>query len=163
MGHRVIGASIKANQFLSLADLGEVSTFKALLRKLYQDDGSVLTPYTHGVAGALITIASEWVAHETDSKALWASPRGGALGSNAIWKLVCRHTAAELGVRLTPHDARDAAATTWALEAPGQVAVSRDLLSHSDLRTTQKHYNRAWGVEASRTYAKLVERIKKIG
>jgi integrase len=98
---------------------------------------------------------------EPSCKALWASPRGGALGSNAIWKLVCRHTAVELGVRLTPHDARDAAATTWAIEAPSQVAVSRDLLSHSDLRTTQKHYNRARGVEASRAYAKLVERIKQ--
>lgn len=56
-----IRAGIKPDQFMSLADLVEVSTFKALLRKLYQDDGSVLTPYTHGVASTLITIASEWV------------------------------------------------------------------------------------------------------
>jgi integrase len=56
-----IGAGIKADQLVLLADLVDVGTFKALLRKLYQDDGSVLTPYTHGVAGALITIASEWV------------------------------------------------------------------------------------------------------
>jgi integrase len=98
---------------------------------------------------------------DSDCKALWASPRGGALCSNAIWKLVCRHTSAELGVRLTPHDVRDAAATTWALEAPSQVAVSRDLLSHKNLRTTQKHYNRARGVEASRSYSQLLGRIKR--
>jgi integrase/recombinase XerD len=98
---------------------------------------------------------------DPDCKALWTSPRGGALGSNAIWKLICRHTSAELGVRLTPHDVRDAAATTWALEAPSQIAVSRDLLSHSDLRTTQKHYNRARGVVASRSYSELLGRIKR--
>jgi integrase len=55
-----IGAGVKPAQLVSLANLIEVGTFKALLRKLYQDDGSVLTAYTHGVAGALITIASEW-------------------------------------------------------------------------------------------------------
>ena len=38
---------------------------------------------------------------------------------------------------------RDAAATTWALSAPDQIGVARDLLAHSDLRTTIKHYNRA--------------------
>jgi integrase len=55
-----IGAGVKADQLVSLANLIEVGTFKALLRKLYQDDGSVLTAYTHGLAGTLITIASEW-------------------------------------------------------------------------------------------------------
>jgi integrase len=94
-------------------------------------------------------------------KALWVSPRGGALRDGAIGAIVSRHTVAELGIRLTPHDTRDAAATTWALAAPSQIGVSRDLLSHSDLRTTSKHYNRAKGVEASRAYAEIV-RAKRV-
>jgi len=93
-------------------------------------------------------------------QAFWVSPRGAALCYGAIGDIVSRHTAAVLGIRLTPHDTRDAAATTWALAAPSQIGVSRDLLSHRDLRTTGKHYNRAKGVEASRAYAKLIQ-IKK--
>jgi integrase/recombinase XerD len=96
-------------------------------------------------------------------KALWVSPRGGALQEGAIGAIVSRHTAVELGIRLTPHDTRDAAATTWALAAPGQIGVSRDLLSHSDLRTTEKHYIRANGVEASRSLAKILQGAKRRG
>jgi integrase/recombinase XerD len=94
-------------------------------------------------------------------KALWVSPRGGALRDGAIGAIVSRHTAAILKIRLTPHDARDAAATTWALAAPSQIGVSRDLLSHSDLRTTEKHYNRANGVQASRTLTKILQIAKR--
>jgi integrase len=93
-------------------------------------------------------------------KALWVSPRGGALRDGAIGEIVSRHTMAVLGIRLTPHDTRDAAATTWALAAPSKIGVSRDLLSHSDLRTTQKHYNRANGVQASRTLAKVLQGVR---
>jgi len=93
-------------------------------------------------------------------KALWVSPRGGTLRYGAIGNVVSRHTAAVLGIRLTPHDTRDAAATTWALAAPSQIGVSRDLLSHSDQRTTERHYNRARGVVASRTYAELIKSVK---
>jgi integrase/recombinase XerD len=95
--------------------------------------------------------------NDTACKALWVSPRGGALRYGAIGDIISRHTAAVLGIRLTPHDTRDAAATTWAVAAPGQIGVSRDLLSHSDLRTTGKHYNRAKGIEASRAYATLIQ------
>ena len=77
-------------------------------------------------------------------KALWVSPRGE-------------------GIRLTPHDTRDAAATTWALASPDKIGVSRDLLSHNDLRTTEKHYNRANGVQASRTLAKILQVTKRRG
>jgi integrase len=51
--------------------------------------------------------------------ALWVSPCGGALGDSAIWRIFTRHTARRLGVRIAPHDGRDAGATTWAIAAPG--------------------------------------------
>ena len=51
---------------------------------------------------------------------------------------------------ITAHDVRDAAATTWAISAPDQIGVARDLLAHSDLRTTTKYYIRARGIEVSR-------------
>ena len=89
-------------------------------------------------------------------KALWISREDGALSYGAIGEVITRHTASRLGVRVAPHDVRDAAATTWAVAAPGQIGIARDLLSHSDLRTTTRHYNRARGIEASRAYAQLI-------
>jgi integrase len=116
----------------------------------------LLLPYLD----AYLRIVRPRILNDTACKALWVSPRGGTLRYGAIGDIISRHTAAVLGIRLTPHDTRDAAATTWALAAPGQIGVSRDLLSHSDLRTTGRHYNRAKGVEASRTYAKLINVFK---
>jgi integrase len=93
-------------------------------------------------------------------KALWVSPKGGPLSYSAFGPVMTRHTTERLGIRVTPHDARDAAATTWAIAAPHQVGIARDLLVHADLRM-MKHYNRAKGIEASRTHNQLISRLRK--
>jgi len=99
---------------------------------------------------------------QADCKALWVSAKGGPLSYSAVGPVVTRHSTRRLGIRITPHDARDAAATTWAIAAPERIGISRDLLAHTDLRTTTKHYNRARGVEASRAHARLIgERRRK--
>jgi integrase len=61
-----VAAGVDRAALPSLKDLVGVNTFKALLGKLYQADGNSLTAYTHGVAGTLITIASEWSGASTD-------------------------------------------------------------------------------------------------
>ena len=94
-------------------------------------------------------------------KALWVSPKGGPLSYSALGPVITRHTSKRLGIRVTPHDARDAAATTWAIAAPDQIGVARDLLAHSDLRTTTKYYNRARGIEASRSHNQLIARLRR--
>jgi integrase len=94
-------------------------------------------------------------------KALWVSAKGGRLSYSAIGPVLTRNTTMRLGVRITPHDARDAAATFWAVAAPSQIGVARDLLTHDDLRTTTKYYNRAKGIEASRRHARLISKIRK--
>jgi integrase len=93
------------------------------------------------------------------STALWVSPKGGALSYVGIVKSFQR-LSDRLGVHIAPHDARDAAATTWAISAPDQMGVVRDLLTHSDLRTI-RHYNRARGIEASRAYGKVIAGIRR--
>jgi integrase len=92
--------------------------------------------------------------------ALWVSAKGGALSYSAVGPVLTRHTTQRLGIRISPHDARDAAATTWAIAAPDQIGVARDLLTHRDLRTTTRHYNRARGIEASRAHAQVIERMR---
>src|SRR5262249_45673051 len=59
--------------------------------------------------------------------ALWVSAKGGALSYSAVGPVLTRHTTARLGLRIAPHDARDAAATTWAITAPKQIGIARDL------------------------------------
>jgi integrase len=94
-------------------------------------------------------------------KALWVSAKGGPLSYSAMGPVVTRHTTERLGIWITPHDARDAAATTWAIAAPDKVGISRDLLAHSDLRTTQKYYNRAKGIEASRAHGRVIAQLRR--
>jgi integrase len=91
---------------------------------------------------------------------LWVSPQGGALCYGAITQVFSR-LSSRLGLHITPHDVRDAAATTWALSAPDQICVARDLLAHSNLRTTIKHYNRARGIEASRAYRNVIAGMRR--
>jgi integrase/recombinase XerD len=92
--------------------------------------------------------------------ALWVNTKGGALSYASIGDIISRHSMDHLGFRITLHDARDAAATTWAISAPGQIGVARDLLVHSNLRTT-KHYNRARGIEASRAHSQVIAGIRR--
>lgn len=94
-------------------------------------------------------------------RALWVSYKGGPLSYSAVGPVLTRNTTERLGIRVTPHDARDAAATTWAIAAPRQIGVARDLLAHADLRTTNKYYNRAKGIEASRTHSRLIAKLRR--
>jgi integrase len=56
-----VAAGIAAADLTSLANLAAPENFKALLRQRWSEDGRRLSAYTHGVAGTLIAIASEWV------------------------------------------------------------------------------------------------------
>ena len=94
-------------------------------------------------------------------KALWVSPKGGPLSYSAVWPVFARHSTERLGIRITPHDVRDAAATLWAIAAPDRVGISRDLLAHADLRTTERHYNRAKGIEASRAHSRVIAELRR--
>lgn len=91
--------------------------------------------------------------------ALWVSQWGGTLSYVGIGKSFARLSTV-LGLRISPHDARDAAVTTWAIAKPDQICVSRDLLYHSRLDTTQ-FYNRTRGIEASRAYRHVISEIRK--
>jgi integrase len=91
--------------------------------------------------------------------ALWVSAKGGALSYVGLVKSFARISKC-LGVRISPHDARDAAVTTWAIARPDQICVSRDLLYHSKLDTTAL-YNRTRGIEASRAYRRVISELRK--
>jgi integrase len=96
---------------------------------------------------------------QTANSALWVSRQRGALSQVGIVK-VFQRISARLGVHISPHDGRDAAATLWAISRPDQISVASDLLGHADLRAG-KHYNRARGIEASRAHARVIAAIRR--
>ena len=117
----------------------------------------LLEPYL----ATYLEVARPRILRRVPCAALWLSRvRGGALSQVGLVKIFQR-LSSRLGIRISPHDARDAAATTWAISAPDQISVARDLLAHSDLRTTTKHYNRARGIEASRAYSQVIARMRR--
>jgi integrase len=129
-------------------------------KKSYSIDVAIadlLTPYL----ATYLDVVRPRMLRQPRCNALWVSPNGAALTYSAIWPIVTRHTLRRLGIRIAPHDARDAAATTWAVAAPDQIGVARDLLGHSDLRTTTRHYNRARGIEASRAHALVIKGLRR--
>jgi integrase len=92
---------------------------------------------------------------------LWISAKGWKLSYAAIVHLFGRHSFQRLGIRIAPHDVRDAGATLWAIARPAQIGVAQELLGHSDPRTMQNHYNRARGIEAGRAHAKVIANLRR--
>jgi integrase len=91
------------------------------------------------------------------SDRMWLSSKSGALGADAIHALICRRTEQALGVAISPHLFRDIAATMIAREAPELLSVARDLLTHSSVETTLKHYTQANTLAAAREYQKVLD------
>jgi integrase/recombinase XerD len=65
------------------------------------------------------------------------------------------------GVNTSIHNARRIAATTIAIADPANVSVASDLLGHRSKRVTERHYNLASGIEASRVLAEEIRRFKR--
>jgi integrase/recombinase XerD len=82
------------------------------------------------------------------------------LGYGTIAHHVERHTRAEFGVALNPHLFRDCAATYIAIVDPEQVQIIRVILGHSTLRTSERHYNQARGLEAGRRFHSTITALR---
>jgi site-specific recombinase XerD len=87
-----------------------------------------------------------------ETEALWVSEIGTQLEAGALGRRIRIHTARAFGAALPPHWFRDAAATTIAIEDPRHVRDARHVLGHASLATTERHYNQARSLEASRRH-----------
>jgi integrase/recombinase XerD len=83
---------------------------------------------------------------------LWASAKGGALRSEGVYVRIIIHTKEAFGHSVNPHLFRDCVATTIALEHPEHVHIAADLLGHTTLEFTQRHYIQAQTRQACETY-----------
>ena len=88
---------------------------------------------------------------------LWISSNtGGPMTKNNLSALISRITFETLGVAVSPHLFRTAAASTAAAYGGNTPHLASALLNHTDPRVTEEHYNRATSVSASRIYAEII-------
>jgi integrase len=93
---------------------------------------------------------------EPESNALWISSRtGGPMTKKNLGTLVSKITLETLGVDVSPHLFRTAAASTAAAYGGNTPHLGSGVLGHTDPRVTEEHYNRASSMSASRIYADI--------
>jgi integrase len=88
--------------------------------------------------------------------ALWLSMHGLPMNDNAIYIRVVARTREGLGQAVNPHLFRDCAATSIAIDDPAHVGIASRLLGHRSGSTTERFYNQARSVEASRLMQKFL-------
>ena len=82
------------------------------------------------------------------------------LEKGALATRIRKQTKSAFGASLPPHWFRDAAASSIAVEDPRHVRDAHLLLGHTSLATTQKHYNQARSLEASRRHHAMLTRLR---
>src|SRR5262245_11828287 len=93
---------------------------------------------------------------QNSSQRLWITRNGDPFTYAGFQRHLPALTFREFGEALRPHAFRHIAATTIAIEDPEHVSIIADVLGHATLATSQKHYNRARGVEANASYQEIV-------
>jgi integrase len=83
-------------------------------------------------------------------EALWLSMHGVPMTDNGIYIRIVARTREGLGRPINPHLFRDSAATSIAIREPVRVGVASRLLGHRSGSTTERYYNQARSIEASR-------------
>jgi integrase len=90
-------------------------------------------------------------------KALWiSSTTGRPMTTKNLGILVSKITVGTLGVDVSPHLFRTAAASTAAAYGGNTPHLASAVLGHIDPRVTEEHYNRASSVSASKIYAEIL-------
>jgi integrase/recombinase XerD len=95
-----------------------------------------------------------------DTDALWISEVGTQLDAGVLAKRIGKHTRNAFGTSLPPHWFRDAAATSIAIQDPRHVRDARHVLGHTSLATTERHYNQACSLQASRRHQEMLASLR---
>jgi integrase len=88
---------------------------------------------------------------------LWiSSTTGRRMTTKNLGTLISKITLETIGVDVSPHLFRTAAASTAAVYAGNTPHLASALLNHTDPRVTEEHYNRASAVSAAAAYARII-------
>jgi integrase/recombinase XerD len=96
-----------------------------------------------------------------DLDAVWVSENGNQLAYEAVAYQIVFRTRREFGRSVSPHLFRDCAATAVAIDNPKHIGDASLVLGHAGHRTTEKHYNHARSLEASRRHAALLASLRE--
>ncbi len=89
---------------------------------------------------------------------LWISSRTGRRFTyKNLGTLISKITLRMLGVDVSPHLFRTAAASTAAAKLPGYPHLASALLAHADPRIADEHYKRTTSLNASNVYGNLIQ------
>ena len=95
------------------------------------------------------------------TNALWiSSTTGRPMTPKNLGILISKITLETLGVDVSPHLFRTAAASTAAAYGGNTPHLASALLGHTDPRVTEEHYNRASSVTAAAEYARIVSAFR---
>jgi integrase len=95
------------------------------------------------------------------TNALWiSSTTGRPMTTKSIGTLISKITFETLGVDVSPHLFRAAAASTAAAYGGKTPHLASALLNHTDPRVTEEHYNRASSVSAAAAYARIISEFR---
>jgi integrase len=86
---------------------------------------------------------------------LWISKNGRPLSRFRLYDVITKVTFETVGVCVSPHLFRTAAASTAAIYGGNTPHLASALLNHSDPRITEEHYNRASSISASKVYTEI--------
>jgi integrase len=94
--------------------------------------------------------------------ALWvSSTTGRPMVKRSIQRLISEITFETLGVDVSPHLFRAAAASTAAAYGGDTPHLASALLNHTDPRVTEDHYNRATSMTAAKAFADIVATYRR--
>jgi integrase len=82
--------------------------------------------------------------------ALWLSFMGARMTKAGLYGVVTARTREGLGRPINPHLFRDCAVTSVAIQDPVHIGITTRLLGHRSILTTERYYNQARSLEASR-------------
>jgi len=99
----------------------------------------------------------------TGESAFWISTRGAQFTIKNMATLISKITEQTLGVDVSPHLFRMAAATTAAVYGTSTPHLASGVLGHRDERITEEHYNRARSLHASAILSEIIELYKSSG
>jgi site-specific recombinase XerD len=95
------------------------------------------------------------------TNALWISSRTGQrFTTKNLGILISKITLDTLGVDVSPHLFRTAAATTSAMYGSDTPHLASGVLGHRDRRVTQEHYIRATSINAAKIYAEIIQQLR---
>ena len=93
--------------------------------------------------------------------AVWVSEIGTQIEQAALGCRIVKHTRAAFGRSVSPHLFRDCAATSIADDNPKHIGDASLVLGHADHKMTEKYYNHARSLEASRRLAGTLARLAR--